>query len=146
MPVDTITVQTTLHGSEFGLDASNRPVSRLSDGKQYGVVLHNPTTGELIGANGSLVSGGGPVDFTANRALTADDNGKILVSIGGARIATVPAGLTAGYEVDAVGPITFSPASGAVTITDQRATGSPSPVCSLINISTDVYNVVGSKP
>jgi hypothetical protein len=101
--------------------------------------------GRLLVASSS-VSGGGPVDFTANRALTADDNGKILVSIGGARIATVPAGLTAGYEVDAVGPITFSPASGAVTITDQRATGSPSPVCSLINISTDVYNVVGSKP
>jgi hypothetical protein len=69
MPVDTITVQTTIEGYEFGLDVANRPVSRLSDGKQYGVVLHNPTTGELIGANGASVSGAG---IAIRRATVGD--------------------------------------------------------------------------
>lgn len=67
MPVDTITVQTTIEGGEFGLDAFNRPVFRGADGKQYAGVLHDPATGNLIGANGSSVSGGGLTFRAAGR-------------------------------------------------------------------------------
>lgn len=77
MASDTITVQTTIEGIDFGLDAYNRPVSRLSDGRQYGVVLHNPLTGELVGANGASVVGASN-SVSSSRTALASDNGATL--------------------------------------------------------------------
>ena len=47
MAVDTLTMQTTIHGREFGLDVAGRGVLNLADGTQERVVSQNPVTGAL---------------------------------------------------------------------------------------------------
>ena len=128
MPVDTITVQTTIHGIEFGLDASNRPVARLADGKQYGVVLHNPTTNELIGANGALVSGGAivaaPATLDASNVATYNGGNVSLAAAGTLTVSDAAwAGLTGGLTIN-VGQGGSATLAFSGTATKENASGS----------------------
>jgi len=59
MPVDTITIQTTIHGREFGLDVTGRPAYTLLDGSQeYGATAANGgLNGFYMRAGSALLSG-----------------------------------------------------------------------------------------
>jgi hypothetical protein len=83
-----------------------------------------------------------PVAFTS-RALTSADAGVTLVC-SSAQAATVPAGLGSGFGCAIRGTVTVTAGSGA-TVNDVRTTGATSPYCALVQIGTDVYDVVGGK-
>jgi hypothetical protein len=89
-----------------------------------------------------LASGGAAGTFTS-RALTTADNGSTLVC-GSAQVATVPAGLGAGFGVAVKGSITFANGAG-VTVSDVRTSGAASPWCALVQTGVDAYDVVGGK-
>jgi hypothetical protein len=82
-----------------------------------------------------------PGAFTS-RALAASDNGATLVC-SAAQAATVPAGLGSGFGCTIKGTVTIT-GSGA-TVNDLRSTGATNPYCALVQIGTDVYDIVGGK-
>jgi hypothetical protein len=112
--------------------------------------LFDPVTKKfagVIGPNGeeqltSSSSLSAPVAFTS-RALTSADAGVTLVC-SSAQAATVPAGLGSGFGCAIRGTVTVTAGSGA-TVNDVRTTGATSPYCALVQIGTDVYDVVGGK-
>jgi hypothetical protein len=102
----------------------------------------------IKGATGSAGTNGVtlaaiPSAFTT-RTLVSGDNGKVLICAS-AQTATVNSGLTSGFGVSAKGLVTFTAGSG-VTVNDIRTTGAANPWCSLTNIGSEIYDVVGSKP
>lgn len=88
------------------------------------------------GTGGNVV--GVPSAFS-NRALTAADNGNVLVCAS-SLTATVNTGLPSGFGCAFKGDISFN---GTATVTDVRESGASNPWCALVQVGVDAYNVVG---
>lgn len=81
----------------------------------------------------------------ATRTTTdADDGGTFTAAVAGA--VTIHSGAVAnfGFGVSGAGAVTFAGASG-VTVTDKRSAGSANPVCSLVQVGANAYEVWGTK-
>jgi hypothetical protein len=114
----------------------------VTTGAKTRIVLIEVTAGAYQVFTTSSSSLSAPVAFTS-RALTSADAGVTLVC-SSAQAATVPAGLGSGFGCAIRGTVTVTAGSGA-TVNDVRTTGATSPYCALVQIGTDVYDVVGGK-
>ena len=87
---------------------------------------------------------------TAGTALTtrtttdSDDAG--VFTAGSAITVTIHSGAKAGFGfyVSGAGVVTVAGASG-VTVTDKRTTGATNPIAALVQIGTNIYELIGSK-
>lgn len=84
-----------------------------------------------------------PTSFST-RILTNSDNGLTLLPSDSSQTATVPVGLAEGFGCAFNSNLTVSAASG-VTVTDKRVSGATNPICAIINVGNDTYEVWGSK-
>lgn len=81
----------------------------------------------------------------ATKATTdADDGGTFTAAVNSA--VTVHSGAVAGFGfgVSGAGIVTFTGASG-VTVTDKRTSGAANPVCALVQLGANAYEVWGTK-
>jgi hypothetical protein len=109
-----------------------------------------PTVLNLSASNGAVnwsvgrysSSTPAPSLFTS-RVLVAADNGAVLVCTASPS-ATVNAGMSIGFGVGFKGTVTVV-AGANVTVNDVRTSGATNPWCSLTQIGTDTYDIVGSK-
>jgi len=84
-----------------------------------------------------------PAAFTT-RSLANDDNGGVF-TVAGAETATVPAGLTPGFNAffNGAGALGFTASS--TTVTDERVAGATNPSCNIVCTAADTYKIIGSK-
>lgn len=82
--------------------------------------------------------------LTTRSTTDADDAG--VFTTASAITVTVHSGAKSGFGfyLSGAGAATFAGAGG-VTVTDKRTTGAANPVCALVQVGTNLYEVIGSK-
>jgi hypothetical protein len=162
IPVRTFTSDGRFLGSIGYTDPNGLFQTYVLQGKSYRLVIRDAALNgfELDEVTGIVPSNAnpsnaapltGPLAITASRTLTAQDNGRTLVSnVTSAIVLTIPKGLASGFgcavHQQNTGKVTFAAASG-VTMTnvgDQYSTSGQKATIGLVNIAQDAYNVTGS--
>lgn len=116
--------------SEFAANvASQRGQAHISEIKK------DPYSAE--GQNGI------PYTFTT-RTLRRGDNERTFLPTDASQTATVPNTLPEGFGCAFNNNVTITAGSG-VTVNDKRTTGATYPVCALVNVGNNLYEVWGSK-
>lgn len=119
----------------FGVDGADNPAVMGPDGLPASwLALH--------GRDHQALGMGVPSAFTS-RALTGADKSKHLICAT-AQVATVDAGLGAGFSCSFRGTISFD-GEGTATLNDVRTTGAILPWCTLMQTGADAYDIVGNK-
>jgi hypothetical protein len=114
--------------------------------------LNTALSGKATSAQGTKADNAQPkTAIAAGTALgatkataDADDGGTFTAAVAGA--VTVHSGAVAGFGfgVSGAGVVTFAGASG-VTVSDKRTSGATNPVCALVQVGANAYEVWGSK-
>jgi hypothetical protein len=99
--------------------------------------------GLALKQNKTTVAAGTALGATKATA-DADDGGVFTAAVAGA--VTVHSGAVAGFGfgVSGAGAVAFAGASG-VTVTDKRTAGATNPVCALVQVGANAYEVWGTK-